>query len=721
MPLRQSSEIGILNDTMTSSIYSSSSFFDENKENQEQQDHTLEEESPEDENEVEFYCNQLINEQNLDFIILFLQNPKRSGGGDLTSYTLDSNKRILTVRYAKNLYKTRVLTNKVLEFQQYKLIANEPFNKIKFQIDKRSAILGNMPSETALELVQMLAENLVLNDDETNEVEQVVCSQLYKDTFYITYKCEIDLERTRERLHKRNVFKSFSLFLLNAVSTRTIIVSRFDTNNNEVSAEFVELYFMNKKRCGVADYSSMRQTEQYYLITFESEQSAHMVAKSKHVIATQELVVESLYNFDLLKKLNDLPRAKQPNANERTETGLVVGPIENDLNEKEVINQEIKKEETTGTFARTSSDMEPVESSLPSVSDQQQQKVTCTESIERPVIYLTEKSNELFAVLTHWNGKYYDKLVRDLFEIEAAVLKEEPSVVRIECSLDMPKAYDEYMKLKHIWTTNVENYLKKFFSQFKRKFIEIKYPKESLFRIKYDLLRLKIVRLDDKDDLGAVELIGFEKIVDYAENVLANMVFDLNSENEILNKCELEEQNKSIQDNLTDIETEVSECLSDQTDIDSEQVHELTVNLQHESEGVDTQMVHPNVSKKMPADDLVLEFLQKSEQEVSKWLKDMNIACQIEPNIPEKLIQITAADSHEIDRFRLALDEQISTNELDPFSINDKLSERELLNLVQSFGHNNKGVLVKYLDKKIFFCGFNERVDEAFGQCIDNL
>ena len=153
-------------------------------------------------------------------------------------------------------------------------------------------------------------------------------------------------------------------------------------------------------------------------------------------------------------------------------------------NEKvEAINQANREDETKRSYPSVSNETEAAQSSLPSVSDQQQQ-VTSTESIERPVIYLTEKSDELFAVLTHWNGKYYDKLVKDLFEMEAAVLKEEPGVVRIECSLDMPKTRDEYKKLKQVWTMSVETYLKKFFAQFKRKVIEIKYPKESLFRIK---------------------------------------------------------------------------------------------------------------------------------------------------------------------------------------------------------------------------------------------
>jgi hypothetical protein len=189
-------------------------------------------------------------------------------------------------------------------------------------------------------------------------------------------------------------------------------------------------------------------------------------------------------------------------------------------------------------------------------------------------------------------------------------------------------------------------------------------------------------------------------------------------EHEVLSPQHTEEEEE--EEDLKDISTEISQDYSTQTD--SEHVHELTVELQHESEVVETEIPSQssNVSKKIPADDLILEFLQKSEQEVSKWLIEMNIACQIKPNVAEKLIQISARDSYAIDRFRNALDEQISTNELDPYSINGKLNERDILKLVKSFD-NKMGVLVKYSHQKIFFCGFNENVDEAFGQCIDNL
>ena len=122
---------------------------------------------------VEFYSSKPIEPNDLEIILLFLENAKQSGGGDSCENKLDPSKHLLTVKYEQSKSKARVIQKKILTFQQYKLIASEPFDEKCFKLDDKTIILANVSDKMNHEAVTLFAENLVVNDDESNDVECV--------------------------------------------------------------------------------------------------------------------------------------------------------------------------------------------------------------------------------------------------------------------------------------------------------------------------------------------------------------------------------------------------------------------------------------------------------------------------------------------------------------------------------------------------------------------
>lgn len=66
-------------------------------------------------NRVEFFSNKPIADENdLDVVMMFLENERRSGGGDVISHSLDPSRRHLLVTYRYSKSKKEVLRREVI-------------------------------------------------------------------------------------------------------------------------------------------------------------------------------------------------------------------------------------------------------------------------------------------------------------------------------------------------------------------------------------------------------------------------------------------------------------------------------------------------------------------------------------------------------------------------------------------------------------------------------
>lgn len=67
---------------------------------------------PED-NRVELFINKPIEDLELEILLLFFEDTKSSGGGDIDEFEIDESKRHLTVKFKDVESKNRVLQNQV--------------------------------------------------------------------------------------------------------------------------------------------------------------------------------------------------------------------------------------------------------------------------------------------------------------------------------------------------------------------------------------------------------------------------------------------------------------------------------------------------------------------------------------------------------------------------------------------------------------------------------
>jgi len=178
-------------------------------------------------NQVDFISNKPINPIDLDLIITFLSNPKQSGGGQITEFSLEAKqRRLLMVNYESQLFKQRIIAKSILKFQSYYFLANaaESEQSVYYKPDNQVLILKNINGTEDLNLVKMFAETLILADNELNDVVNVQKSLFFKNTFYVRFKLDFDVNQCMRRLETRSTLRDRKVKLINAYETNTILI-----------------------------------------------------------------------------------------------------------------------------------------------------------------------------------------------------------------------------------------------------------------------------------------------------------------------------------------------------------------------------------------------------------------------------------------------------------------------------------------------------------------
>lgn len=302
-------------------------------------------------NHVEFKSSKPIEQIDLDIIVTYLENPKQSGGGNITEYNLEPTERKqLTVNYENKLFKQRVLAKGILKFQDYIFLVNEPLYEVNYKFDNQQLILKNIDDNEDIKVVQIFAETLVLNDNELNDVVQINKSQLFKNVFYVKFKFEFDWEQCRRRLERRSTLHDRKIELLQAFQTNTIVF-RFQPNS-AFSIDKIEQYFINNKR-KFTEYpvASMNLKGQFLLIKFKSTQLMLDFINDKHRHDLfKNVSYEKLFNFDLIIDEND----DLNNTNNSNNNSSINNPTSGDTNES--ANLDINNlEEEEDFFSKTAS------------------------------------------------------------------------------------------------------------------------------------------------------------------------------------------------------------------------------------------------------------------------------------------------------------------------------------------------------------------------------
>ena len=200
-------------------------------------------------NKVILKVDKPVKVEHVDMIIMFLENQKLSGGGNIFHYELNESKETLIVYYEKTETMQRVMNKKTLQFHVYKflLVDSSDANSDYFdKIDSYSLVLKNVP-EIEDYVVKMYAESLAIEENSTNKIESYKRSHYFKNICYIKFKDKINFDYCNERLNRRPTLNERKIEIDQMMFTNTIFfefdpVLRSPMTLNHIEVLYIFIY-----------------------------------------------------------------------------------------------------------------------------------------------------------------------------------------------------------------------------------------------------------------------------------------------------------------------------------------------------------------------------------------------------------------------------------------------------------------------------------------------
>lgn len=535
------------------------------------------------------YSNRPIDEDSIGPVIVFLENARASGGGEILQFELEKEKKkILTVLYANNSVRDRVVIKKSLKFENYVFSVRKLGLKTEYELDTKTLILRNLKPN--LEFVEMFAENLVIIHNEDNEIVNIVQSRIFTDktTYYVRFKLDFDYEKVEKQLARNQTRFDRKIELVKAYKTDSVVIRMADPNE-ALNPEIISLYFTNKELSGVGSFENMQEKEQYIILTLDSDETVKRCLALKHEISKKELLVEYFYNFDLVE-FNEI----------------------SSLDKKEISTKPVTENQAA------------------------QQSFTSNQSTDEKFQYPNEVPSFQYDLnnqpnafaLKYWNGSQLYQLTGDLLDLDAAMGKiTNQNRINIENTIDLKKlnfkSKREYENAVNDWQMKVKSKIESFFSEFNAQKIIIKNPDKFLTNIKYDKLKINVRKLDNNEINSEYEVAGFKeqvsRMIDLIKKENESNDQDKQETFEItglkLHECRILLINNYIQ-NLTELFKDIKVDLLVKTGVikitgtrDEIDVAELKAK----------ELLNKIVSRLVYRKSLFLKFIQKREKAVVKW------------------------------------------------------------------------------------------------------
>lgn len=573
-------------------------------------------------NMVEICFKKPLAENEKDAIMMFLENAKASGGGDIFYNDLDSKKMCLSVNYTEPLHKKRVLEKKSFKFLNYEFIAVEPLNKNKFQEDKTLLILKDFSHKEPILHVQMFSENLVGED---NDVEWIVPSKFFSTTYFVGFKQPLEFKNVKNRLKRRPLLHGYEINILPAFDTCLCILLTGNTEE-KISREVIELHFENKKRCGAPGFVQIYEHDSYMVLRFDTKENAVKVASFKHKISDQELVVEYLYNFDMLdKKMVPMkPFVKKP-------AQIKEKAVQVQSKEK-IVTQEKKIENATNTEQ------------------------------PRPV-YKIDLAEERFKILKI--DSIFGEFTKELFKYNSLVCKPENGIISIQYVL-FQKSNELNDKALENWKKMLNTFFGRYLKQFKSK--TIKSTKDSIQAIKFDKAKMNIEPINNED----FDLYGYNESVDEFISLLEKNEKKRGSieiKNLKLHECRILLANKYVKkmlERFPDLNANIKSKLgylmlegaTNEIAIAHREARDLISSLKSET---------------LNLNEIQARFFNEKERSICAWLNEKNIECVLDVNKNEKNLIVYATTVDIIENFKANMIKEFKLLEFDLNIIDDKV------------------------------------------------
>lgn len=639
---------------------------------------------------LEFYFNRPINVDDEDAIIMFLENRKASGGGDIDQFELDPRKKMLMVKYCSDALKRRVLSKRHFRFQDYTFSANEPFDSLVFPQDLKTLILQKFKFNEDKENVRLFAENLVSTGDETeeeNDVEFVQQSNLFKECFFIRFKNDFQMDRVVSQLKRRPTLHGQRIEALPAILSNTcvIITPPRTEKRDKISTEVMELYFTNKKRSGVASYEHLYNMDNYTLIRFDTEANARKLLEKRHTISNQEVICEYLYNLDMLKSYKpDVTISAVQN------TSLLI-PTQVPVFSNNKINREHSEDNKINEILKKLPDLV--------LEDEIVQKIRLDQ-----LVLIVDLSMEPNAkCLSLWDC--LERLGEDLNSLVDLNLGENTLKVQYNKVIDQNMSEDEYNCLNKNWQQEMLGRVREFFGQFKK---EIFQCEDMLIR---EFLRTeRNLNIEDLQD-GTIEIFGksdpVEKVLQQIEALTQKVVTEeMNDLN--LTQIRMLYVNKYI----SSMKTKFPE-LEIKINIKLVQV-KITGKQRQVDEARNT--IRSIMSKmKMKArsfEPTMLTFFSEKEKFFVDLIKARDLQCVLE--ITNNLLNVHSTSEEKINEFLSIVEDDLKVVEFDLTIVDDLPKLKDLCESMEK----QPDLMYTVEDEVIRLYGFGETCDYFYNQLI---
>ncbi|CAF0723761.1 unnamed protein product [Brachionus calyciflorus] len=280
----------------------------------------------EDSNTLIIQSNSDINENDLDLIVMFFESKKQSGGGDSIKNEL-IDKRLLKITYEDSQVKERILKKKYFSFKKYQFKSYDSningYLNDTYDLNPYCLVIKDIFTDTEFDpnnlddsVIKMYAEHL----SPDNDVIRITKSHLFDDTFYVTYKSELNMKQIETRYNKKPKLRNQEITIYDYLKTKSIVIASFSSSNsqvnniNKVSSKIAE-EMENKGPFETNNYF-MDLHDDYIVFQCENDTILNEISDSLKVYLrslNNNLNIEEVHNFKLLKFIKPILKNQEKN------------------------------------------------------------------------------------------------------------------------------------------------------------------------------------------------------------------------------------------------------------------------------------------------------------------------------------------------------------------------------------------------------------------------
>lgn len=443
--------------------------------------------------------NHIIQPSGVQSILIFLSNENAIGGGEIIDYKWSSNgarkvwenKENLKVKYKSKAVFQRVLAKRFFKFQIYEFEVCEDLLEIgqEANLESKSIILTGCDANLNEDIIRMFAENLC--SDENNYVDDVTKSRIFKNTYTVCFKSDINMLSLRNNFEKCcALLKYQNMKLIQAESTKCIV---FRELIPEIMTHRIESCLTSKTKCHKIN-SSLK------VIEFETHEDLnndleHIEHNITDLLSYYEF--EVLPNFELLnvaeieENVDVIKLSKLSNRVNRAELvyGLMI--IVALLFHNIIYNSPIRTQETDKYS--TNSNKENFQA-------------------VQPYILLNSNSQPNIHILNYFKETEFKKFKNDLerFSNTKMIETKNPHEYQLIFTkiLNEKLTEVEYNEIKKRWTDELNRFLDSYFEVFDTKILLIRAA--TIDNLLYNRLRVNLKVIESSMYSMRVEICGYK-------------------------------------------------------------------------------------------------------------------------------------------------------------------------------------------------------------------